>query len=564
VTAARPGALPSRGSAGRPRPIVLVVLDGFGIGRDPARDAIAAAPMPTWRGLLARWPHAVLQASEGAVGLPAGQMGNSEVGHLNLGTGQPVLQDLPRIDAALADGSFFTRPALLAACDRAARPGGRLHLVGLIGPGGVHANDRHLVALAALAARRAVPDVRVHALLDGRDTPPRSALGFMADLETRLAAAHPDARIATVGGRYYAMDRDHRWDRTALGYRAIVHGAGERASSATAAIEAGYARGENDEFVRPTIVDGVDGRVRDGDPIVHLNFRADRARQLTHALADPDFEGFDRRGPDGRPAPLDLLVVTLTEYEAGLPVEVAFPPAEVPSLAGAVSGAGWRQFHVAETEKYAHVTYFFNGGREAAWPAEERRLIPSPSVATYDLQPEMSAAGVTDALVEAIGSGRYDLIVANYANPDMVGHTGDRAATGQALAAIDAALARVVAAVEAVDPAGTGDPVGAGDPGASADRPGALLLITADHGNADEMIDSTGAPVTAHSLNPVPIVVIGRSVVGRRLHDGVLADVTPTILELAGLPSWPEVVGHSLLEPVLPSDGPETQRSERP
>ena len=537
--------------ARRPRPIVLVVLDGFGIGRNPSADAIAAAPMPVWRSLVERWPHAVLRASEDAVGLPAGQMGNSEVGHLNLGTGQPVLQDLPRIDAAIADGSFVTRPALLAACDRAAHPGGRLHVVSLIGPGGVHANDRHLVALAGLAARQGVPEVRVHALLDGRDTPPRSADGFIVDLEARLAAAHPDARIATVGGRYYAMDRDRRWERTGLGYQAIVHGVGEHAPSALAAVEAGYARDENDEFVRPTVIDGVDGRVRDGDPIVHANFRADRARQLIHALTDPTFDGFDRTGPGGRPAPSDLLVVTMTEYEKDLPVEVAFPPEVVPSLAEAVSRAGWRQFHVAETEKYAHVTYFFNGGREAAWPGEDRLLVPSPKVATYDLQPEMSAAGVTDALVAAIGSGTYDLIVANYANADMVGHTGVWDATIQALATIDACLARVAAAVEAVDH---------DDPAAQ----GAVLIVTADHGNADELRDAKGAPVTAHSLNPVPILVVGRSVAGRRLSDGVLADVTPTILELAGLPSWPGVTGRSLLGPVLPSDGPESPRSARP
>lgn len=538
------------GSRRRPRPVVLVVFDGFGIGRDPAGDAIVAAPMPEWRALLARWPHAVLRASEDAVGLPPGQMGNSEVGHLNLGTGQPVLQDLPRIDAAIADGSFFDRPALLAACARASRPGGRLHVISLVGPGGVHANDRHLVALAQLAARRGVPAVRIHALLDGRDTPPRSAIEFVPDLERRLATVHPDARIATIGGRYHAMDRDTRWERTAAGYAAIVHGAGERASSAAAAVEAGYARGENDEFIVPTVIDGVDGLVRDGDPIVHANFRADRARQLTHALADADFAAFERTGPDRRPAPRDLLVVTMTEYEAGLPVEVAFPPEEVPSLAGAVSRAGWRQFHVAETEKYAHVTYFFNGGREAAWPAEERLLIPSPKVATYDLQPEMSAAGVTDALVEAIDSDRYDLIVANYANPDMVGHTGSWSATIRALETIDGCLARVAAAVEAVD---EHDPT----------CPGAVLLVTADHGNADEMLDEAGAPVTAHSLNPVPILLAGRAVDGRRLRNGVLADVTPTILELTGLPGWPELVGHSLLEPVLPSDGFPEERSQR-
>ncbi len=535
----------------RPRPIVLVVLDGFGIGRNPAADAIAAAPMPVWRGLLERWPHAILGASEGDVGLPPGQMGNSEVGHLNLGTGQPVLQDLPRIDAALADGSFFERPALLAACARAARPDGRLHVVGLIGPGGVHANDRHLVGLAELAARQGVPEVRIHALLDGRDTPPRSADGFIVDLEERLARIHPDARIATVGGRYYAMDRDHRWERTALGYQAIVNGAGERAPSALVAVTSGYARGENDEFVLPTVIDGVGGRVRDGDPIVHANFRADRARQLIHALVDDPFDGFDRTGPDGQPAPRDLLVVTMTEYEAGLPVLVVFPPEEAPSLAEAVSRAGWRQLHLAETEKYAHVTYFFNGGREAPWPGEDRLLVPSPQVATYDLRPEMSAVGVTDELVRAIASDEYDFIVANFANSDMVGHTGVWDATIQALAAIDACLARVVSAVEAVD---------RDDPTAS----GAVLLITADHGNADELRDESGAPVTAHSLNPVPIVAIGRTVVGRRLRNGVLADVTPTILELTGLPAWPAVVGRSLLEPVLPSDGPSSPRSERP
>ena len=517
----------------RPRPIVLVVLDGFGIGRDPSVDAIVAADMPTWRGLLARWPHAVLAASGEAVGLPPGQMGNSEVGHLNLGAGRPVLQDLPRIDTAIEDGSFFERPALRAACDRA-RQTGRLHLISLIGPGGVHANDRHLLALVQLAARKDVPSVRVHALLDGRDTPPRSALGYVRDLEGRLAVAHSDARIATVGGRYYAMDRDKRWERTAAGYDAIVHGAGQRAASAEDAITAAYARGENDEFVRPTAIEEIDGGVRDRDPVVHCNFRADRARQLTHALADPEFSAFDRAAHG--PVPADLLVVTMTEYEEGLPVLVAFPPEPVPSLAEAASKAGWRQFHVAETEKYAHVTYFFNGGVETPWPGEERLLVPSPKVATYDLQPEMSAPGVTDALVAAIASGDYDLIVANYANPDMVGHTGVWPATIAALDTIDRCLARVVETVARVE---EGTPEGAG----------ALLVITADHGNADEMRDAAGDPVTAHSLNPVPIVAIGRCLEGRRLHDGVLADVAPTLLELSGLPTWPGITGHSLLDP---------------
>ncbi len=529
------------GAGGRPRPIVLVVIDGFGLGPVPADDAIAAAEMPVWRALLARWPHSVLRASEDAVGLPAGQMGNSEVGHLNLGAGRPVLQDLPRIDAAIADGSFFERPALLAACDRAAEPDRRLHVVSLIGPGGVHANDRHLVALAELAARHRVGEVRVHALLDGRDTPPRSALDFVHDLEARLADAHPDARIATIGGRYYAMDRDLRWERIALGYRAIVHGAGEHASSATAAIEAGYARGENDEFLLPTIIDGVDGRVRDGDAIVHANFRADRARQLSHALADGDsFSGFDRDVP--APRPRDLLIVTMTAYESDLPVEVAFGPAEVRSLAHAASDAGWRQLHVAETEKYAHVTYFFNGGREAAQPGEDRRLVPSAKVATYDLQPEMSAEGVADVIVDAITGDTYDLIVANFANPDMVGHTGVWEATVRAVETIDRCLARLVDAMDAIDAI---DARNAADP----DGQGSLLAITADHGNADVMRDAGGQPVTAHSLSPVPFLLRGRSVAGRSLHDGVLADVAPTLLELAGLPRWDGMTGRSLLDP---------------
>jgi 2,3-bisphosphoglycerate-independent phosphoglycerate mutase len=526
-------------SSGRPRPIVLVVLDGFGIGRDPAGDAIAASPMSVWRGLLERWPHSTLGASEEAVGLPAGQMGNSEVGHLNLGAGRPVLQDLPRIDAAIDDGTFFARSAFLHACSRARERRGVLHAISLVGPGGVHANDRHLVALARLAAREGVERLAVHALLDGRDTPPSSALGFVRDLEPRLVAGHPGAEIVSVGGRYYAMDRDRRWERTERGYDAIVHAEGAHAApTAEAAIAAAYDRGETDEFVVPTIVDGGEP-VHDRDPMVHLNFRADRARQLTHALADPSFDAFDRTSPSGRTPPMDLEVVTMTEYEEGLPVLVAFPPEIARSLAQAFSEAGWRQFHVAETEKYAHVTYFFNGGVEAPWPGEERDLIPSPKVATYDLQPAMSAEGITDALVAAIASGQYDFIVANYANPDMVGHTGVWDSTIEALATVDRCLGRVVAAVEAVD---------AADP----DSPGALLAITADHGNADDLRDAKGRPVTAHSLNPVPLVLIGRSVVGRRLDDGVLADVAPTLLELADLPPWPAISGHSLLEPAGP------------
>jgi 2,3-bisphosphoglycerate-independent phosphoglycerate mutase len=519
----------------RPRPLILVVLDGFGIGHDRDADAIAAASMPTWRSLWRDWPHATLQASEDAVGLPPGQMGNSEVGHLNLGAGRPVLQDLPRIDAAVADGSFFDRPAFLLACARARERNGILRIVTLVGPGGVHANDRHTVALAELARREAVSSVRVHGLLDGRDTPPSSALGFIDDLERRLRAAHPDARIASIGGRYFAMDRDRRWDRTERGYDAIVQAeAAHHAASAREAIETAYARGETDEFVAPTVIDGADRPMERGDTIIHANFRADRARQLTHALADGrTFDEFDRRSPSGRAAPTDLLVVTMTEYEEGLRVQVAFPPEPVPSLAEAASLAGWRQFHVAETEKYAHVTYFFNGGTEAPYPGEDRKLIPSPKVATYDLAPAMSAQGVTDVLVRAIGSDRYDLIIANFANADMVGHTGVWTATVEALEFIDRCLSRIVDAALAVD---------ADDPSA----PGALLAITADHGNADQERDGVGNPVTAHSLNPVPFVLVGRAARRVRLVDGVLADVAPTLITFVGLPPWPGMSGHSL------------------
>ena len=519
---------------GRSRPIVLLIIDGFGLGVDPTSDAIAAARMPVWRGLLGHWPHSRLGASEGDVGLPDGQMGNSEVGHLNIGAGRPVLQDLPRIDAAIADGSFFERPALVEACARAKAGRGRLNVVVLVGPGGVHAHDRHIVALAELARRQGVPRFRLHALLDGRDTPPRSALGFIAALEGQLAAAHPDARIASVGGRYFAMDRDKRWERTEAGYDAIVHGVGERAGSAISAIEAGYARGENDEFIRPTTIDGVDGGLGEGEPIIHANFRADRARQLVHALAEAEFSSFDRGAPDGRPAPGNLAVVTMTEYEANLPVAVAFPPEVVPCLAGAVAEAGWRQFHVAETEKYAHVTYFLNGGREAPFEGEERVLVPSPRVATYDLAPEMSAAGVTDALVAAIKSDTFDLLVANFANPDMVGHTGVWDATVRAVETVDACLGRIADAL------------------APLESSGALLAITADHGNADAMRTTDGDVITAHSLNPVPFLLAGRSVDGLRLDDGVLADVAPTLVDLGGLEPWPGLTGRSLLPATIP------------
>jgi 2,3-bisphosphoglycerate-independent phosphoglycerate mutase len=462
-------------------------------------------------------------------------MGNSEVGHLNIGAGRPVLQDLPRIEAEITDGSFRKNAVLQAAARQAAEPGVRLHLVGLVGPGGVHSTDRHAVAIAELARDAGATDVVLHGLLDGRDTPPRSADRFLPDLETRLHAAQPAARIATIGGRYYGMDRDQRWERTAAWYEAMVNRTGMDtmpAASAGDALAAAYLRGENDEFVRPTLIAGVDGRLRSSDVVVHFNFRADRARQLTHALVDRDFDGFDR-GPE----PPFPTVVTLTEYESGLPVQVAYPPMVVASLAEVVSGLGWRQFHVAETEKYAHVTYFFNGGVEDPWPGEGRMLVPSPKVATYDLQPQMSAAAVTDEIVTAVASAEYDLIIANFANPDMVGHTGMWDATVEACGFLDGCLGRVADAVSEADAASV-----------AAGGPGAILAITADHGNADVMKDIDGDPVTKHSLSPVPFLLAGSTVRGRRLRDGVLADVAPTLMALAGLPLAPGMTGHSLLE----------------
>ena len=521
--------------AERPCPVVLIVVDGFGYGPDPAADAIAAAEMPRWRALLEEWPNSRLDASALAVGLPEGQMGNSEVGHLNIGAGRPVLQDLPRIDAQIADGSFRQNEVLLAAVKQVADAGSRLHLVGLIGPGGVHSTDGHAVAIAGLAREAGVEDLVVHGLLDGRDTPPRSADGFIPDFKRRLGAVHPGARFAMIGGRYYGMDRDKRWERTKAWYDAMVYGQGfgtEPAPSAEAALAAAYARGENDEFVKPTLIEGVDGTVRDRDVVIHFNFRADRARQLTHALVDKDFDHFDR----GADAPFPTMV-TLTEYESGLPVAVAYPPLVVASLAEVVSGLDWKQFHVAETEKYAHVTYFFNGGVEQPWPGEDRQLVPSPKVATYDLQPEMSAAGVADEIVAAVDSGKYDLIIANFANADMVGHTGVWEATVEACAFLDGCLGRVADAVL------TADATSLAEGGA-----GAILAVTADHGNADVMIDEDGNPVTKHSLSPVPFLLAGSAVKGKSLTDGVLADVTPTLMALTGVTPAEGMSGRPLLE----------------
>ncbi len=503
--------------------LALVILDGFGLNDDPARNALLAARMPNWTRLTATWPTCRLDAAGEAVGLPAGQMGNSEVGHLNLGAGFRVLQDLPRINQAIADGSFRENRALRAACTAALERGTRLHLMGLIGPGGVHAIDEHIVATAALAAELGVPAERVvlHAFTDGRDTAPRSAAGFLPALMARMQRT---STLATVSGRYYAMDRDARWARTARAYDAIVHGLGEHAADGPAAIAAAYARDETDEFIAPTVIGSYAG-MADGDVVIHLNFRADRARQLTHALADADFSELDRKQH-----PRDLMVVTLTEYQAPaeLPVTVAFGPLVIDSLAAHLARLGKRQLHVAETEKYAHVTYFFNGGVEDELPGEDRILIPSNrEVPTYDLAPEMRAGPITDAVVSAITDESYDFIVANYANPDMVGHTGVWEAAVHAAEVIDSCLGRLEEAALAAS---------------------ATLVITADHGNIEEMRDAEGRPQTKHTTSPVPLVLVDPRHAGAALRDGALSDVAPTLCELLGIEPGPEMTGTSLLQ----------------
>jgi 2,3-bisphosphoglycerate-independent phosphoglycerate mutase len=514
----------TRPTAPRPRPVVLLILDGFGERADAPDNAIARARMPYWRRLLAASAHTTIDASERHVGLPAGQMGNSEVGHLNIGAGRVIHQDYTRIDEAIETGEFAANPALAGAID-AARAS-TLHVLGLVSPGGVHSHERHLAALIDLAAARRTPRLRVDAFLDGRDTPPKSAHASLAFIESaceRARAGGCDARIAGIVGRYYAMDRDKRWDRVSEAYALVVDGrAPYRADTAAAAVDLAYARGETDEFVKPTVV-GEPTRIEDGDAVAFMNFRADRARQLTRALTDAAFDGFKRAR-----VPVLARYVTLTSYGdefAHLPV--AFAPQSVANGFGEyLASLGLAQLRIAETEKYAHVTYFFNGGVESVYPGEDRILVPSPKVATYDLKPEMSAPEVTDRLVAAIASGRYDAIVCNYANSDMVGHTGNFAAAVKALETLDACVGRVVDATR---------------------QAGGEVLITSDHGNAEMMHDpSTGQPHTAHTLNVVPFVYVGRP--ARLAEGGALQDIAPTLLAMMGLPKPKEMTGRSLIE----------------
>ena len=507
----------------RGKQVVLVVIDGFGYRESREGNAIALAQAPTWARLWERFPRTLLDASGRAVGLPTGQMGNSEVGHLNLGAGRVVKQDLVRITESIEDGSYFRTPAFLNACEAVRRSGGTLHLMGLLGDGGVHALDEHLFALVDLAHRQGVPHVGIHALLDGRDTLPMSALEFMRETVARTTGK---ARIASLGGRYFGMDRDRRWERVKKWYDASVRGIGPLATDPTEAIRLAYERGQTDEFIDPVVIvnDGLPvAPMRDGDALICFNFRSDRMRQILRALTDEAFDGFDT-GP--RPK---LSIATMTSYDRTFTFPVAFEPFSMARImAEVVSGAGLTMFRTAETEKYPHVTYFFNGGIETPFPREERLLVPSPKVPTYDLQPEMSAAGVTDVLCKAIESESYDFTLCNYANCDMVGHTGVLPAVIKAVETVDACLTRVIA---------------------SAEKVGARLLVTADHGNCELMIDPQGGgPHTAHTTNPVPFVVVDPEGKGPLRSGGALCDVGPTILSMMGLEPPAEMTGRSLGE----------------
>ena len=491
--------------------VCLVVLDGWALADPGPGNAVEQANTPVFDELWSSYAHTTLTAWGKAVGLPEGQMGNSEVGHMNLGAGAIVKQDLLRIDEAIAESSFARNETLRAACETE-----RLHLLGLVSAGGVHASMGHLKALIELAAGRGDPDVVIHAFTDGRDTNPDSGAGYVGEVES-----WDGARVGSVSGRYYAMDRDRRWDRTKLAWDAIVHGRSDlNADSGEAAVRAAYERGETDEFIKPTLV-GDEARIRSGDSVVFFNFRPDRARQLTSALGEPDFSEFDR----GEPPRVRL--TTLTEYQEEWDYPIAFPPLRPSTtLAATLAERGVEQLHVAETEKYAHVTYFFNGGEEDPYEGEERCLVDSPrDVPTYDEKPEMSARAATDAFVERWRGGDYGFGIINYANPDMVGHTGVIPAAVRAVETVDACLGHVVAAVH---------------------ESGGACIVTADHGNADNMLEPDGSPNTAHSMNPVPLIVTADA--GGLRDGGILADVAPTVLALLGQEQPEDMTGSSLLQ----------------
>ncbi|MCK9530925.1 MAG: 2,3-bisphosphoglycerate-independent phosphoglycerate mutase [Gammaproteobacteria bacterium] len=516
---------------GRPKPVVLIVLDGWGYSETSPSNAIAAARTPVWDRLWSDYPHTLIRTSGAEVGLPADQMGNSEVGHLNLGAGRVVYQEFTRVDRAIKHGSFFTNDSLNEAIDQARDTGKAVHILGLLSPGGVHSHEEHVHAMVDLAVKRGVGKVYVHAFLDGRDTPPRSAEASLRLLEEKFETIG-GGRLVSMVGRFYAMDRDHRWPRVQAAYDLMTLGKAEHeAPDALAALDMAYARGENDEFVQATRIVPPGGKpvvIEDGDAVVFMNYRSDRARQITRAFIEPGFDCFPRERH-----PQLAAFVTLTEYSADFDVPVAFPPERMRNVFGEyIANAGLHQLRIAETEKYAHVTFFFNGGREEPFPGEDRILIPSPQVSTYDQKPEMSAVELTDQLVAAIDAGRYDVIICNYANPDMVGHTGDMAATIRAIEALDDCLGRVHDAVRAA---------------------GGEMLITADHGNAEQMLgEDTGQPHTAHTSNPVPFIYVSRRP-AELAATGALCDVAPTLLALMAMPQPEEMTGKSLMQLLEPA-----------
>jgi 2,3-bisphosphoglycerate-independent phosphoglycerate mutase len=502
-------------------PVLLLLLDGFGYREDPDFNAILAARKPNWDALWHDCPHTLIDASEKHVGLPSGQMGNSEVGHLNIGAGRVVYQDLSRVDVAIEDGSFYANLALNSAIAKVKENGGTLHVLGLLSPGGVHSHESHILAMLEMAARNGLKKVQVHAFLDGRDTPPKSAAQSIRLLQQKCDELGI-GQIAGIVGRFYAMDRDNRWERVQPAYELLTEGRAEfRASDALSALEQAYARGETDEFVKPTAIAGAG--MQDGDAAVFMNFRADRAREITRALTDEKFDGFARAH-----FPRLSAFVTLSSYGEDFGyLPCAYAPETIHNGFGEyLSNLGLKQLRIAETEKYAHVTYFFSGGKEQPYPGEDRILVPSPKVATYDLKPEMSAFEVTDKLEAAILSRQYQAVICNYANGDMVGHSGNMEAATKAIEALDVCIGRVVKAMLSI---------------------GGEVILTADHGNAEQMLDRTTHQAhTAHTLNKVPFLYVGRK--ARLAEGGTLRDIAPSLLTMMGLPQPPEMTGHSLIQ----------------
>lgn len=504
------------------RPVMLMILDGFGINNNIEGNAIKQCQLPNINGLLRKYPNTVIHTSGLDVGLPEGQMGNSEVGHMNIGAGRVVYQDLTRIAKSIKDGDFYENPTFTDAIENCKKNNSSLHIYGLVSDGGVHSHIEHLYALLRLAKNKGLQKVYVHCFLDGRDTPPQSAKGYIEALEAHMRDLGV-GKVATVMGRYYAMDRDNRWSRVELAYNAMANGKGEYALSAIEAVEQSYSKQEADEFVKPTVI--IEdckpvGKIDNGDSIIFFNFRSDRAREITRTFADNQFEGFKREK-------INVFYVCMTEYDVDIKnVEIAFKPINLNNTLGEyLSKLGYTQLRIAETEKYAHVTFFFNGGIESPFKNEERILVPSPKVATYDMQPEMSAPEVTDLLISEVESKKYNFILINYANCDMVGHTGNMEAAKKAVCVIDSLVGRVVDAMQKVN---------------------GIVIITADHGNAEQMIDyNTGEPYTAHTTNVVPLILIGDGHV--KLQEGRLSDIAPTIIEIMGERLPEEMIGKSLI-----------------